>query len=94
MKLGELIKTVFWCCFTIACIVEAFYLIVYNPTAVSVGDTVYRHGHMVEATQWDVIYSYIYPIYWIGGAGLVLIVFVLIIDIIWQSIINSIPGDW
>lgn len=90
MKMGELISTVLIICTFIIAIFEGFFFFVHNPAAVSIGDDIIKDGHIVQATQWDAIYSYTFPIYWTLGTALVVIIIICIIDEIWKAAINRI----
>lgn len=70
-------------------ITEMFFIFVWNPAAVRVGEIIRVYGHSVEATNRDVIWSYIFPIFYGFGAVIVCTVFVAIVDLLWKLFIQA-----
>ena len=69
-------------------ITEMFFLFVWNPAAVRVGEIIRVYGHSVEATNRDVIWSYIFPIAYGIGTIIVCTVFVAVFDLLWRLFIQ------
>lgn len=74
-------------------IFELFFFFVYNPNEVILGSDIIKDGHIVTATQWDVTWSYIFPIEYGFWTVVVVTSFITLFDILWRTVINATVED-